>query len=133
MSERYQKEIEEILEQVNEDAPVTSSSGRKLRPWEVARAQSSEARPLKARAPFRLTIGKVLLAGVVLLVLSPLLGSFGLMAPAAWGGIILIIGAYVAYFAKPRRKIERRWRGEIIDDDPEPTGLSRVWRWLTRG
>jgi len=132
MSQRYQKEIEEILEQVNEDAPANSGSGRKLRPWEVARAQSTSADP-RPKASFRLTIGKVLLAGVVLLVLSPLLSGIGFMVPAALGGIILIIGAYVVYFTKPRRQVERRWRGQSIEDEPEPNGFSRIWRWLTRG
>ena len=132
MSQRYQKEIEEILEQVNEEAPANSGSGRKLRPWEVARAQSMSTGQ-RPKASFRLTIGKVLLAGVVLLVLSPLLGGIGLMAPAAWGGIILIIGAYVVHFTKPRRQVERRWRGQSIEDEPEPNGFSRIWRWLTRG
>ncbi len=132
MSQRYQKEIEEILEQVNEDAPANSGPSRKLRPWEAARAQSMSTGQ-RPKASFRLTIGKVLLAGVVLLVLSPLLGGLGLMAPAAWGGIILIIGAYVVYFTKPRRQVERRWRGQSIEDEPEPNGFSRIWRWLTRG
>lgn len=131
MSQRYQKEIEEILEQVNEDAPTSSASGRKLRPWETARAQQTGTR--KPKASFQITLGKVLLAGVVLLIVSPLLGNLGLMAPAAWLGIILIIGAYVSYFARPRRQVERRWRGQSIEDVPEPSGFSRIWRWLTRG
>lgn len=133
MSQRYQKEIEEILGQVTEDVPAGpgSDSGRNLRPWEVARAQSMSTKPPRER--FRFTIGKALLAGVILLVISPLLGGFGLMAPAALGGIGLIIGAYVVYFTKPRRRIERRWRGQSIEDAPEPNGLSRVWSWLTRG
>jgi hypothetical protein len=130
MSQRYQKEIEEILDQVNEDVPAGTASGRKLRPWEVARAQSMSTRERKVS--FRFTIGKVLLAGVILLILSPLLGGLGLMAPAAWIGIILIIGAYVVYFTKPRRQVERRWRGQSIEDEPEPNGFSRLWRWINR-
>jgi hypothetical protein len=131
MSQRYQKEIEEILEQVNEEPPAASGSGRRPPPWETAPAQSAGRRG--SRALFRFTIGKVMLAGVVLLLLSPLLGGWGLMAPAALGGIALIIGAYVVYFTKPRRQVERRWRGQSIEDEPEPNGLLLFWRWLTRG
>ena len=131
MSQRYQKEIEEILEQVNEDAPADSKSDRKLLPWEIERTQPTGTRT--APKSFRPTVGKFLLAGVVLLVLSPLLGGIGLMAPAAWAGIILLIGAYVVYFTKPRRQLERRWRGQSIEDVPEQGGLSRIWRWLNRG
>jgi hypothetical protein len=133
VSQRYQKEIEEILENVNEDAPTSSGSGRQLRPWEVARAQSLQASGKRPRnLSLRPSVGKTLLAGVVLLILSPLLGGLGLMAPAAWGGILLIIGAYVVYFMRPRPTVERRWRGQSIEDVPEPNGFSRMWRWINR-
>ena len=131
MSQRYQKEIEEILEQVNEEPPAASGSGRKPRIGGTSRARSAGTRRSSALPP--LTIGKVMLVGLVLLLLSPLLGGWGLMAPAALGGIALIIGAYVVYFTKPRRQVERRWRGQLIEDEPEPSGLASFWRWLTRG
>ena len=130
MSQRYQKEIEEILEQANIEAAEGKDSGR-------ARTQENpkpkQPRMPKARRSFRFTTGKLLLAGVVLLLLSPLLGSlFNLMAPAAWLGIGLIVASYVIYFTKPRRTIERRWRGQLIEDEPEPNVLQRLWHWLTR-
>jgi hypothetical protein len=133
MSQRYQKEIEEILGQASKDTPVSSeaASDRKLRSREVARAQSMSGHLPRER--FRITIGKALLSGAILLVISPLLGGLGLMAPAALVGIVLIIGSYVVYFTKPRGHIERRWRGQSIEDDPEPNGFLRMWRWLTHG
>lgn len=131
MSQRYQKEIEEILEQVNEEPPTVAGSGRKFRAHGQVHAESESG--VKPRAKFQLTIGKIMLAGVVLIFLSPLLGGLGLMAPAALGGIVLIIGGYVMYFTKPRRQVERRWRGQLIEDESESIGFSRFWHWLTRG
>lgn len=131
MPERYQKEIEEILHQVNEDGHEDSRSIPKLRPWEATQSQSMGTR--RPKGYFRFTTGKVLLGGVVLLILSPLLAGLGLMAPVAWGGIILIIAAYIGYFRKPRRHVERMWRGQSIEEHTEATKLSSLWSWLTRG
>ena len=52
--------------------------------------------------------------------------------PIAWVGIVAFIGAYVLYFTKPRRTVERRWRGQSIEDVPEPGPLGRFWRWVSR-
>ena len=130
MSQRYQKEIEEILEQANVDGAEGKEPGRS-RTQESSRPKTS--RQPKAGRGFRLTAGKVLLAGIVLLFLSPVLWSIGLMELAAWTGIGLIIASYVIYFTKPRRAVERRWRGQPLEDEPEQNALQRLWRWLTRG
>jgi hypothetical protein len=132
MANRYQREIEEILEQVNEKAP----SGAKPR-GRAAQAQHARSggRPKSGAGPrAAFTSGRLMLAGVILIISSLLL--IGLMpslaGPAVWLGIFLLITGYVVHFAKPRRTIERRWRGESIDDRSEPSGIERLWRWLTR-
>ena len=130
MSQRYQKEIEEILEQANVETSEGKDQGRSRT---RENPKPTQARAPKAKRSFRLSTGKLLLAGVVLLLASPILGSlFNLMAPAAWLGIGLIVTSYVIYFTKPRPTIERRWRGQLIEDEPEPNALQRLWRWLTR-
>ena len=135
MGQRYQREIEEILDQVNEDAPSGSApagKGRAPKAWQTRPGQTSGRRGQR-----RLTFssGRLMMVGVVLIVSALLLLGVApaLAAPAAWLGIGLLITGYVVYFTKPRRPVERRWRGEIIEDDPEPNGLLRLWRWLTRG
>ena len=133
MSNRYQREIEEILEQVNEDAPT----GRQPK-GRASRAQGARAtRQPRSRANPRaaLTSRRLMLAGIVLIVSSLLFIGLvpSLAGPAVWLGIFLLITGYVVYFTKPRRTVERRWRGEIIEDEPEPNGIERFWRWLTRG
>jgi hypothetical protein len=131
MSQRYQKEIEEILEQANVERAEGKEGPGRGRTQESPKPKTPrQARPGRG---FRLTTGKLLLAGVVLLVLSPILGTVGLMEPAAWIGIGLIIASYVIYFTRPRRLTERRWRGQLIEDEPQPNAWQRLWRWLTRG
>ena len=126
MSQRYQKEIEEILEQANvESGGKQDAAGQRRTP---DRLKPKVARASKRSWKFRLTTGKTLIAGVVLLPLALATGA----DIFAWLGIGLIVTAYVVYFARPRRAIERRWRGQLIEDEPEPNSLQRVWRWLTR-
>ena len=130
MSQRYQREIEEILDQVNEGSPADEVSRK--------RRQLKQHRPPKLpgrRLRWSLSTGRLMLMGIGLLVASLLLvGIFPpLAAPAAWLGIILFIGAYVVFFTKPRPVTEKRWRGQSIEDTPPQTGLQRFWSWLTRG
>ena len=136
MSERYQREIEEILGKVNEE----TSEGESGRPRQAPRGQRRTARPRRPRGPilnfspgglFRLGLAFLAAALVVnLLNWSP--AGFGVAAPLAYLGVALLVIAYVSYFTRPRRTIERRWRGQVIDDPPEGP-LSRLWRWITRG
>jgi len=132
MANRYQREIEEILEQVNEDAP--SGTKPRGRAPQAQRARSG-GRP-RSGAGLRtvFTSGRLMLAGVILIISSLLLIGVvpSLSGPAVWLGIFLLITGYVVHFAKPRRTIERRWRGESIEDQPELSGIERLWRWLTR-
>ena len=130
MSNRYQREIEEILDQVKDNAPADEVGAKRRQVKQERRPRSSNGRP---RLSF--STGRLMLMGIGLLVASLLLvGIFPpLAAPAAWLGIILFIGAYVVYFTKPRARTEKMWRGESIQDPPSQTGLQRLWSWITRG
>ena len=132
MANRYQREIEEILEQVNEKAP--SGSRPRGRAPQAQRARSG-GRPRSGAGPrAAFTSGRLMLAGVILIISSLLLIGLvpSLAGPAVWLGIFLLVTGYVVHFAKPRRTVERRWRGESIEDQPESRGMERLWRWLTR-
>ena len=130
MSQRYQREIEEILDQVNEDAPAGKGRSK-----QGQLKQQRQPRTPGARPRWGMSTGRLMLMGIGLLVTSLLLvGIFPpLAAPAAWLGIALFIGAYVVFFAKPRPRVEKRWRGQSIEDGPTQSGLQRFWSWLTRG
>lgn len=132
MAQRYQREIEEILGQAGEQGEGAGSDGSKppRRPRRVAHAPRRRLGRL-----VRPTSGRLLLAGIVLFVLSILLRALDApgVTPFLWASVVLFVFAYVAYFTRPRRTVERRWRGQPMDD-PQPAGpFSRLWRWITGG
>ena len=131
MAQRYQREIEEILGQTGEEegaGPDGSKPPR--RPRRVSRSPGRGLGRL-----IRPTPGRLLLAGIVLLILAVVLNALDApgVRPFFWASVVLFVFAYVAYFTRPRRTVERRWRGQPMDD-PQPAGpLSRLWRWITGG
>ena len=134
MAQRYQREIEEILDKVNEDAPVESRAKRGSRPGSAP----SKRRPEPNRRPrvtFDFSPGRLLVIGVLLLAGALVLKLIGVgfAAPFAWVGIALFVVAYILFFTKPRRTVERRWRGQSIEDLPAPSQLGRFFRWISGG
>ncbi|MCI0778564.1 MAG: hypothetical protein J4N31_02335 [Chloroflexi bacterium] len=128
--QRYEREIEEILGQVNEEAPAAKKSRR------GPRRATSEVRPAgpRLRPPtLDFSSGRLFLIGAALLVGSLVLTlvGFAFAAPFAWVGIGLFIVAYLRFFTKPRRNVDRMWRGQSIEDPPSPSAPSRLWRWIT--
>ena len=128
MAQRYQREIEEILDKKNEEAGKAgkgNSSGPRSQS-KTKRARQPRSGP---RFALRVTPGNLALGGVVLLLAALIFG----LQPLLWVGIALFVIAYLTYFTKPRRTGERRWRGEIIDDPPQPGAIQRLWGWIFRG
>jgi hypothetical protein len=131
VAQRYQREIEEILGQAGEEEGAGSDGSK---PPRAPRRAVRSRRPGLGRF-VRPTSGRLLLAGIVLLVLSVVLKALDApgVTPFLWASVALFVFAYIAYFTRPRRTVERRWRGEPMDD-PQPAGpLSRLWRWITGG
>jgi hypothetical protein len=60
------------------------------------------------------------------LVLRSALPGIGVVGPLAWAGLLLFIVGYGLFFIKPP-KIEKRWRGEPLEDDSES-----LWSRLRR-
>ena len=137
MSDRYQREIEEILEKVNDDleqSVVTKYSRRKPSP--VSRVMPKTSR---SQSPTRRTSSdarKWMLIGLLGLVLGVFLNGMGLMvAPfVLWGSILLLGTSYAIYFIGKSRRVEKRWRGEVIDDSivKGPGNLADLWRRFRR-
>ena len=128
--QRYEREIEEILGQVNEEAPAATKSRRGVR---RAMREVRPGGPPRLRPTFDFSSGRLFLIGAALLVVSLVLTlvGFGFAAPFAWVGIGLFIVAYLRFFTKPRRSVDRMWRGQSIEDPPSPSAPSRWWRWIT--
>ncbi len=140
MPERYQREIEEILGKVNEEASE-GEPGRPQRGQRSSRRSGATAPPRRPRRPalsfspgglFRVGLALLASAFVLNLLDASILGV-GVAAPLAYAGVALWVTAYVLYFTRPRRTIERRWRGQVIDEPLKEGPVSRMWRWITRG
>jgi hypothetical protein len=58
-----------------------------------------------------------MLVAVSLLLSALIVNAFvpGLVAPLAWAGLLLFLVGYGMFFVKPP-KIEKRWRGQPLDD-----------------
>ena len=124
MPQRYEDEIEEILKQVGEVGPGPVRRRRSF--FSLLGAYISK---LLGGGAWSITPGRVMLvAGIVLLLglLMPSLAPAGIWAPLAWGGLILFIVGYAMFFIRPR-KVEKRWRGQPIDDADEG-----IWARLRR-
>ena len=121
MSERYRREIEEILKQAGELEPAGRGGKPRQNIWRLIWLYVRQSLGGKSWSP---SPGRVMLIAVSLL-LSALIvraavpGGLGLVGPLAWIGLILFIVAYAMFFVKPP-KIEKRWRGQPLDDSGDP-------------
>ncbi len=135
MGQRYQREIEEILDKVNEDQPAEGGRKRKAGPQQEQRPRRPNRNRAVSKLSLRISPGRLLVTGIVLLVAALVLSGMGaaLAVPAAWIGIGLFVVAYILFFTRPRSNLEKRWRGQIIEDEPEVGPVRRLWRWISRG
>ena len=134
MQDKYQKEIEEILKNAGEVAPVESrtESEKPLEDRTGAVRRAAEAnKPSVVQSPARgswpsITPGKILMTGLFVFVVTVLLQIWILI----WVGLALLVLGYLLFFITPRSvSMEKRWRGESIEDAPE-TQWDRFKRWI---
>ena len=116
MSERYQREIEEILDQAD-DLPVNRAKPKKRSFLGVLGIGVS--RFLGGRG-WHLSPGRIMLGSLALLLIALLFKSSmpGLVAPLAWTAVVLFILGYALFFINPRASNEKRWRGRVIETVP---------------
>ena len=133
MQDKYQKEIEEILKNAGEILPEESGrekeKPREDRPQAVRQAEAAR-RPTpyistKGRWP-TVTPGKILMTGLVVFVVTALLQIWVLI----WVGLALLVFGYLLFFITPRSiSMEKRWRGESIEDVPD-SPWDRFKQWI---
>lgn len=130
MPDKYQDEIEKILEGLGENVPNNSPGepGKPARsaPSELSTADSQPSRRGSGRRGLTISPGKLAAAGLLFL----LLGAIIKMTWLIWGGLGLLVGAYLLFFVKPRSSSsDKRWRGQLLEEQPTST-WEQLKRWL---
>ncbi len=127
MSERFIKEIEEILEKANVQ-PAKSRPTRQ-RGW-FARLFSFRSGLFKG---WGISPGRLMLAGVTVFLVGLLLWAVTdwKAQPVLWAGLGLFVLAYILFFVRPGASggVEKRWRGRPVDD-VGPPGPDKDKRWF---
>ena len=121
MTQRYEKEIEEILKNAGESQTEEPPSGPAAPPPE---RRPGPSRPPRRTRPRSLTLNyKYLLgAGLILLLVSMFVGGL----PLFLLGAALLVAGYVVYYKAPRsgggtssgaggKRTPKMWRGRTID------------------
>ena len=131
MPDRYQDEIEEILKSAGEVAPKDSNQELEIPPEDRRALPRAGQRPQspghrsRSRWP-TISPGKILLLGLIVFVVTSLLGLWTLI----WVGLGLLVVGYLLFFITPRSiSIEKRWRGQSLEDAPS-SAWDRIKRWL---
>jgi hypothetical protein len=125
MSEKYKKEIEDILRKAGETGSVGPRRGFGRSIPRLIWFQLAESIGGKG---WSLSPGRVMLIAVALLLTALIFGSFApsLVGVLAWSGLILLIVGYAMFFIRPKRP-EKTWRGRRLDD-----GEDSWWKRIRR-
>ena len=126
MSERYRREIEEILGDIERPPPERAKSERRSLAQVVLK---SVGRFLGGRS-CKLSPGRVVLGSLVLLLVALLFRASmpGLVAPIAWAAVVMFILGYALFFISPLPAYEKRWRARLIERPP--TLRERFLHWM---
>lgn len=134
MSERYQREIEEILQQVGEATPTKEprKAGKNSLLSPIFRIGRSIGNLIYLSSRRLMTIGiALLLSAIFVSIIFP-----GLLGPLVWLGLIIFILVYAMFFARPNLKMDKRWRGRSVDPPSSAWRGEGLWdrlqRWLKR-
>jgi hypothetical protein len=127
MPDELEREIEEILSRIDE-FPKESAFGRLRRRW-AKRFRRWRGR-LALRLP-RISLGHVMVASVLLIILAYAFRStaFGRYAFAV-GLLLLFFAVAASFFSARRPKQEKRWRGQVVDLSG-PSLADKVRGWLS--
>jgi hypothetical protein len=134
MADRLQQEIEEILGKYKK-FPLREPFWRRIR-RRLSRWLSSVGQWSASHLP-RITVGRVMLVGIVLIVAAYFgIGDRSITQIVLVAGLILFVAAFVLALRRRPPHVHKRWRGEPIDlDEPGVGTRLRSWwgRWRSRG
>ena len=121
MPERFQQEIEEILEQTEAQAP----------PSRPKRARQQKADSPSGAGGF-ITPGRMIIAAVILLLTFALIFDGTLATAFLWAGLVVGVLGYAFFFVRADRADNKlHWRGKPVEYDSPPSGPS-FWDKLRR-
>jgi uncharacterized membrane protein len=113
MADDLEREIEEILDKLDQFVPEESAASRMRRRWgdRVYNLQRAVANRLS-----RISLGHLMVASLLLIIVAfalrwTVFGRYALVA----GLILLFSTIAVSFFTAQRPKREKRWRGHVVD------------------
>ena len=129
MPNDLQREIEDLLEKLDEFIPEEKAPGRLHRRW------SGTARRLRAWLAgivSRITLGHLMVVSLLLIFLafvmrSSAIGRYALIAGLA----LLFLTVAISFFTSKRPKQEKVWRGQVVDLS-EPGLATKLQGWLRK-
>ena len=134
MSDRMQQEIEEILGKYKK-FPLREPLWRRIR-RRLSRWSSSVGRWSASHLP-RITVGRVMLVGIVLIIAAYFgFGGKSITQMVLVAGLIIFVAAFIFALRRRPQYVERRWRGRPLDvREPGIGERLRSWwnRWRSRG
>ena len=140
MTNRYQKEIEEILKKAGEPPPDQQPSGGPDEPPPERRSRRRGSPSAQGNAIRRVAVSykHLLLAGVGVLIVSIFIGGL----PVFLVGAGLLVAGYIWYYRAPRSgrsgsgsgsngnsggRPPKMWRGRMIDPGDDPHFTNDRW------
>ena len=138
MARKYQKEIEEILQQVSTTDPLeddAQEAGSGKGPPASRRGRSGRRSGSLPRLFPLISPGRLFIAGISFLLIALILRTTvqGLSGPLVMVGIGLFVVAYILFFTRSGPSVERRWRGRSMEDQRPPALWDKLRDWVGRG
>ena len=131
MSDKYMKEIEDILKRAEEVMPKGEAQPPRGQSGGFGRFFGLVSRPSGGRG-LKISATKLMLISFALLLLALILGAFKVISvvPLVVAGLLLFVIAYGLFFIRPGTdtSYEKRWRGRLIEE--RTPFWDRVRRWL---
>jgi len=131
MPDKFIREIEEILEKAEKGRP--EASRREVKKFKASSDRRSWFSGIGRLAPvLRVSVGKVVIAGISLLLIMILINPFSGTVNLLFGIVVVfLVLSYLLFFVRVRTSSfpqEKRWRGQTIEE--KRSIREKLRRWL---
>jgi len=128
MRRRYEREIEELLEQMDDFLPEKSPLGRRQTQFTLwlgyfGQVILSWCRRVSSQQLMLISFLLIAVAFFLRLVAPPVAYFVVIL------GAFLLVFAFALSFLKGKNSAERRWRGKVVE---LPQGRTQLGKWLSR-